>query len=560
MRKPLLLIVALWLGISVRAAVDTPLEKFNQSETQEELASSANEFFKLLYDESFLDTLYVFTATTHADSIRSIVWYWAAEYSYDRMQYPQSLSYGLKALPLMQKGDDRKAEADCLNILAITCIRLGNYEMAVDYAKRCYQLDEASGDPERISMSLNTLAAIYMSAGQPQEAVPYVLKGIRVATDAGIDSKLAVLLGMASEVYHAVGDNQKSLDYADKAYQLELQLGHEHKAMVRLAQKASALIGLQDYEHAEELLRQVIPYFREVGNLQSLGISCNKLAMALFCLGHTREAVDYYREAAEIFQQLGDKNNEMHARKGLYEILWKIHPDSARMELERFNALKDSLYTGRSAESLARYNAEFGNDWLQEENEAERTAKRHVMLSAIVVSTLLILLSVAIWWVMRRRQHRQAAINQKLSANIEELREQYKELTVRYDNALITTPRGDRKKEVSAADGQFLEKTINVINEFILNGQVDAESVAGKMNMSLFQFRQRLASLTDETPQSFIAIIRMRRARYLLDNRPELNISEVAQLCAYNDTPNFTRAFKKTFGITPSQYLERQKA
>ena len=51
----------------------------------------------------------------------------------------------------------------------------------------------------------------------------------------------------------------------------------------------------------------------------------------------------------------------------------------------------------------------------------------------------------------------------------------------------------------------------------------------------------------------------MRRARHLLDTHPELNISEVATLCAYKDTPNFTRAFKKTFGLTPTQYLERQK-
>ena len=93
----------------------------------------------------------------------------------------------------------------------------------------------------------------------------------------------------------------------------------------------------------------------------------------------------------------------------------------------------------------------------------------------------------------------------------------------------------------------------------MFTGQVDAETVAAKLNMSLFQFRQRLQAVTGETPQSFISIIRMKRARYLLDNRRDLNVSEVAQLCAYNDTPNFSRAFKKTFGISPTQYLEKCK-
>ena len=52
----------------------------------------------------------------------------------------------------------------------------------------------------------------------------------------------------------------------------------------------------------------------------------------------------------------------------------------------------------------------------------------------------------------------------------------------------------------------------------------------------------------------------MKRAQHLLDNHPELNITEIAVLCAYNDTPNFTRAFKKYYGITPSQYLEQKKS
>ena len=111
---------------------------------------------------------------------------------------------------------------------------------------------------------------------------------------------------------------------------------------------------------------------------------------------------------------------------------------------------------------------------------------------------------------------------------------------------------------MSVGDRQFLEKTTNIINELMQSGQIDANHVAERLNMSLFQFRQRLTAITDETPQSFIQNIRMRRACHLLDNHPEMNISEVALLCAYNDTPNFTRAFKKNFGLTPTQYLDKK--
>jgi len=328
--------------------------------------------------------------------------------------------------------------------------------------------------------------------------------------------------------------------------------------MVRLSQKASALIGLQQYSEAEQALRLAVPYFRSVGDRQSLGISCNKMGMALVCQQREQEAVPYYREAAEAFVAIGDRANEMRSRKGLYESLWMSHPDSAKIELERFNELKDSLYNSASAESLARYNAEFGNEWLQQQNAAERNAKRNAIVLGSIIAVVLLLLSALVWWMMRRRQRRQSEINQQLSANIEELRQQYRQLSVHYDNALATGKDNALPDGLSPADRAFLEKTVESINEHILKGHVDADSVASSMNMSLFQFRQRLSVVVGETPQNFIAMIRMRRARYLLDNRPELNINEVAQLCAYNDTPNFSRAFKKTFGITPTQYLEKK--
>ena len=111
---------------------------------------------------------------------------------------------------------------------------------------------------------------------------------------------------------------------------------------------------------------------------------------------------------------------------------------------------------------------------------------------------------------------------------------------------------------VKPADRELMEQIVNIINELLSQGQADAATVAERLNMSPFQLRQRLTALTGETPQSFIQTIRMRRARHLLDNNPELNITEVSFLCGYNDTANFTRAFKKSFGLTPTQYQEKQ--
>jgi len=514
-------------------------------------AAEANRLFALLHEEEFTDSLIRFDGSVHADSLRSQVWYWSAEYLYSRQQYKEAAEYGEKALPLL-KG--KAGESDCLNLLAVIFIRLTDYTSAARYAKLCYALDEKSGDPDMMSSSLNTLAAIYMGANQPKEAEKYILKALEAVEKAANPSRKAVLLGMASEIYHAIGDDKKSLPYAEESYQLEKQLGHADKAVLRLSQKASALIGLHDYKQAEQILRSAIPQLRAMGDQHSLAIADNKMGMALLCQKREAEAVPFYREAAQILQKMGDMANEMHARRGLYESLWNTQPDSAKMELNRFNDLKDSLYTNASAESLARYSAEFDNDWLQKEREAERSAKHRIAGIAIGVILLLTLLAAAIWWVMSRRHKRQAKINEQLTANIGELREKYRQLSIEYNQAMAEQRAQEQTGQLNDADREFLDKTINHINNMMLNGQVDADSVAKAMGMSLYQFRQRLTSVTGEKPQDFITTLRMKRAQHLLEHHPELNVAEVAALCAYNDTPNFTRAFKKFYGKTPTQF------
>jgi len=475
-----------------------------------------------------------------------------ADSLYAAQQYREACQTAEQALPLTRGTD---SEADCLNLLAIINIRLSDYEAAARYAQACYALDVKTGDPDVISSSLNTLAAIYMGAGQPGEAEQYVLKGIAMAERADNPARMAVLQAMASEVYHALGDDRKALPYIERAYEIDHQSGNEPRATVRLAQKASVLIGMHRYDEAEATLRLVIPRLRQTPDRHSLGIALNKMGMTVLSQDREKEATVYYQEAADIFRQMGDPYNEVPALRGLYECLWKHDPPRARRCLKRFETLKDSLYNNVSADKLAKYNAEFGNDWLQIENHEQRRAK----LWAIALAVALAVVAVGVWWLMRCRQRRQARINAELSESIRQLSEKYEVLSGHYDHAITTSAKRDDSTELNTSDREFLERTVNAVNRLILEGQPDAARVAEQMGMSLYQLRQRLDSVTGEKPQDFIATIRMRRARHLLDTHPELNIAQIATLCAYNDTPNFTRAFKKTFGITPTQYLERQK-
>ena len=508
--------------------------------------ANANAFFDALNAEQFTDEAILFKSGTPEDSLCQQVWYWAAEWLYDQQQYEQAAVYGQKALPLFHyENDDR---AGCLNILGCIFVRMGDVKQAADYAKKCLAIDMKSGDHDRISSSMNTVAGIYMAGYQAKEAEQYILQALEHAEKAGNPARKAVILGMASEIYHTLGDDQKALPYAEQAYRIDSTLNRQPQAVIRQSQCASALLGLHRYQEAEGILRKVVPALREIGDAHSYAIALNRLGMSLLCQKREREAIPYYQEAAALFSKMGDLYNEIHSHRGLYESYWTTNPDSAKKELDYFDLLKDSLYTHATADALSRYNAEFGNDQLQQENEEARQQHRY-LIGAIIV--ILLLCAIAAWYMVRQMRIRQQQ-TQELIKEIERLKEEMLEKPIEAETEDVSA------SDVPDEDRQFLMRVIEVVNEGMATGQIGVEQIASALNMSVQTFRRRLQSAAGETPKAFVSAIQMEKAGKLLKDNPALPVLQVASLCGFEEASSFTHTFKRVYGMSPKQYREQE--
>lgn len=508
--------------------------------------ANANAFFDALNAEQFTDEAILFKSGTPEDSLCQQVWYWAAEWLYDQQQYEQAAVYGQKALPLFHyENDDR---AGCLNILGCIFVRMGDVKQAADYAKKCLAIDMKSGDHDRISSSMNTVAGIYMAGYQAKEAEQYILQALEHAEKAGNPARKAVILGMASEIYHTLGDDQKALPYAEQAYRIDSTLNRQPQAVIRQSQCASALLGLHRYQEAEGILRKVVPALREIGDAHSYAIALNRLGMSLLCQKREREAIPYYQEAAALFSKMGDLYNEIHSHRGLYESYWTINPDSAKKELDYFDLLKDSLYTHATADALSRYNAEFGNDQLQQENEEARQQHRY-LIGAIIV--ILLLCAIAAWYMVRQMRIRQQQ-TQELIKEIERLKEEMSEKPTEAETEDVSA------SDVPDEDRQFLMRVIEVVNEGMATGQIGVEQIASALNMSVQTFRRRLQSAAGETPKAFVSAIQMEKAGKLLKDNPAIPVLQVAALCGFEEASSFTHTFKRVYGMSPKQYREQE--
>jgi AraC-like DNA-binding protein/tetratricopeptide (TPR) repeat protein len=527
--------------------VETLLQLFDQQTD----VTKANNFFDELKKQDFLDEPIVFAKGTPTDSLQQQVWYWAAEWMYDQQRYEQAEQYALKALAKYHSANPEKA--DCLNTLGCIYVRLSNFEQAANYAKQSVEMEMKGGDHDRISSSMNTLAGIYMAGNQAKEAEQIILQALEHANQANNPGRKAIILGMASEIYHTLADDEKALAYAAQAYDIEQELGRQPKMIIRLSQIGSAELGLHHYEKAEEVFRRIIPSFREMGDFHSMAIALNRLGMSLLCQNRQREAIPYYREAAGLFSKMGDLYNEIHSHRGLYECYWKINPDSAKIELDYFDLLKDSLYSHSTAEALSRYNAEFGNDLLQQENVEVRQAHLRTIIIAIVV---ILMLSLIAWWYVLRTHQKEQQHVAELMHEIELLKAGINE-SQSITHAEPTNAATTDAPLTSEADRAFLMRVIEVVNEGFADKQLGVEIIASKLNMSVQTFRRRLMNTAGETPKAFISAIQMEKAGKLLTEHPEQPVVDVAFKCGFDDASSFTHTFKRVYGITPSQYREK---
>lgn len=529
--------------------IDTLLLRFDQKPG----LRTARDFFAYMDQEQFMDEPVLFTSATPLDTMKALVWYWAGEWYYAEQEYPLAEKNLLRALELMEYADE-KSISDNLAMLGLTYMRQSKYDEALHYMYRCYRLDSESGDPDRICSSLNAIAGTLLAAGNPEEAEGYILRAIPYAKSADTPpARLAVVFGMASEIENRLEHSDLALLYADSACMVEATTGNRYKMAVRQAQKASILVGLGRFGEAEHILEELVPFFRETGDQLSLAIALNKRGLAARGMGRQEEAVEYLSEAIAICQRIGNPYNEAYAQRAIYEILYKSNPEAARVHLERYHQLKDSLYSHATAEQLARFNAEFGRDELEKEKE-QLTRRNHRLVGigiAAGVAVLVCIVAAVLWF-----RNRQKKINELMSSMMTELNEVRNTPEQEQE-----TPQAEEPGEyLTAEDKQFLKKLILAVTEMMNHQAVTVTQIADKMCMSPKTLNRRLQYLTGEGAKRYIMRIQLEQARIMLLQDPDMPVVEIGNRCGFEDHSSFTRNFTQNVGMSPSDYrLSRGK-
>ena len=101
-------------------------------------------------------------------------------------------------------------------------------------------------------------------------------------------------------------------------------------------------------------------------------------------------------------------------------------------------------------------------------------------------------------------------------------------------------------------DKEFLDKAMEIINNELANTEFSINDFCRVLGMSRTSVYNKLKTLTDQSPNDFIRIIRLNKSKELLASR-RYTIGEVSCMVGFSDPKYFSTSFKKQFGISPSK-------
>jgi AraC family transcriptional regulator len=111
-----------------------------------------------------------------------------------------------------------------------------------------------------------------------------------------------------------------------------------------------------------------------------------------------------------------------------------------------------------------------------------------------------------------------------------------------------------RSSRVGKLDSRRLSRVLEYIHAN-LGDALDIRGMAATAHLSRFHFARAFKTSTGQTPYQYVNAKRLARAKELLAQN--LPLVDVARALNFSSQANFTRAFRREFGITPGRYREQ---
>ena len=111
----------------------------------------------------------------------------------------------------------------------------------------------------------------------------------------------------------------------------------------------------------------------------------------------------------------------------------------------------------------------------------------------------------------------------------------------------------DRRRSLSAKARDSRVQVVRVLLEASFQRKLGLRDMSAKVNLSPWRLAHLFKSETGMTPQRYLTLVRLQRAKDQLENS-FLSVQEIGAAVGIPNPSQFTKNFKAAYGLTPVEY------
>jgi AraC-like DNA-binding protein len=223
--------------------------------------------------------------------------------------------------------------------------------------------------------------------------------------------------------------------------------------------------------------------------------------------------------------------------------------DEAHDYMSAYYNMKDSIQQAAAASKIAELEIKY--ETAKKEHTIEilsRDNRIQALWSNILIGVIVaLILAVYAYYVFQKRQENKDRII--LNLEIDRLTSENSELSEKYRKLIQV----DSKGPAQSADEKLLKKAIEIIEHNLGDPNFSVERMAREMGMSRTNMHRRIKAITAFPPSDLLRSVRLRKAAELLLQRTD-SVAQISFQIGFEDQSYFSKAFKKQFGVAPSEY------
>jgi tetratricopeptide (TPR) repeat protein len=210
-----------------------------------------------------------------------------------------------RALMLFQTVGDQLGEASVLQSIGSEQKLRNEWDAALASYKRALSLNQAMGNQKREAEVLLSIGDLQQYRNEGDAALLNYRQSLTLFQRVGDHLGYAYVLASIADIHHFRGEWDVALINYDQALNLSKSVGNRLGEANVLAEQARIALHQGNDAQARQLHAESIELFRAIGDWYSIAAKSGNYGLTLRALGRHAEACDYFRQAAELYAEIG---------------------------------------------------------------------------------------------------------------------------------------------------------------------------------------------------------------------------------------------------------------